>query len=78
MSDSTEDIKLTATDMGSSVWDKLRRHMESRLLALRIRNDADLDLVDTAKVRGEIKNLKNLLALGTPDQAVVADDESPE
>lgn len=75
-SESDELKKLNASDVQSPVWVKLRKHMQARLQALRISNDStDLDPVATARVRGEIKNLKNLLALGKPDPAMVADEE---
>ncbi len=66
---------LTAHDIQSTVWAKLRKHMEARIIALRAKNDGDLEPMETAKVRGELKCLKNLLALGKPDQAMGANDE---
>lgn len=71
-------FELTATDINSSVWNKLKTHMEAKLLALRIKNDSDMDPIKTAAIRGEIRNLKNLLALGIPAPELVADEESPE
>lgn len=79
MTDDSESKVLTSHDRQSPVWTKLRKHMEAKLQALRIKNDTDLDPVATAKVRGEIRNLKNLLALGdTPDPVTVADDDTGE
>ncbi len=72
------EFALTATDINGAVWNKLSKHMESKLLALRIKNDSDMDPVKTAAVRGEIRNLKNLLALGIPAPEMVADEEPPE
>lgn len=70
---------LNQHDLQSAAWAKLRKHMEARLQALRIKNDTDLDPVATARVRGEIKNLKNLLALeNKPDPVTVADDAPGE
>ena len=66
---------LTPGDLISPTWTRLRKHMEARLQSLRAKNDNDLDPIATAKLRGEVKALKNLLALSTTDQAMVADDE---
>lgn len=66
---------LTPGDLISPTWARLRKHMEARLQSLRAKNDNDLDPIATAKLRGEVKALKNLLALSTTDQAMVADDE---
>lgn len=66
----------TAHELESVIAGKLRKHIASRLQTLRAKNDADLDPIPTAKVRGEIKaltNLKNLLAAESSRQ-MVADE----
>ena len=63
MSADTEEMRLSSHDRQSAVWVKLRKHMEAKLQALRIKNDLDLDQVATAKVRGQIQALKMLLNL---------------
>jgi hypothetical protein len=71
-------ITLTTHDMASPVWVKLKKYMEARLQSLRIRNESDLDPIATAKLRGEARAIKNLLALSEKAQALVADEESTE
>ncbi|MGH8430422.1 MAG: hypothetical protein ACREUF_08470 [Solimonas sp.] len=71
-------LLLSHNDRNSPAWVKLRKHMEARLQSLRARNDNDLDPIATAKLRGECRVLKNLLALGKPDPAMGADDELGE
>ena len=66
---------LTPGDLISPTWARLRKHMEARLQSLRAKNDNDLDPIATAKLRGEIKVLKNLIALSETNQSMVADDE---
>lgn len=66
---------LTPGDLISPTWARLKRHMEARLQSLRAKNDNDLDPIATAKLRGEIKVLKNLIALSETNQSMVADDE---
>lgn len=67
---------LSANDRNSPVWAKVRKHMEAKQVTLRLRLETqDLDPTATAKLRGELKAIRNLLALGTPDLAMVADEE---
>lgn len=85
MSDDTEvaekaikqppEFRLDLNDRNSPTWAKLKRHLEAQIEKLRAQNDNDLDPVKTAKLRGRIAGLKNLLALGSPDPAMVADEE---
>ena len=58
------DPVLTKNDCQSSVWLKLREHLEAELAERRAYNDG-LTLTDTetAGVRGDIKRLKRLLKL---------------
>ena len=46
----------------------------SRLEELRKRNDGDLSAEQTAKIRGRIAELKDLLTLAQPAPALVADE----
>lgn len=72
MSDESE-FKLTHAESNSSLWIKLRDHMNERLADHRRRNDAKLNAEDTASVRGQIKELKVLLELDKPEPAYVAE-----
>jgi hypothetical protein len=60
----TDTFTLTAAEKSSPLWFKLKSYLEQRLERARGRNDGPLSTEDTALVRGEIKALKGLLALG--------------
>lgn len=72
------EFRLDLNERQSPAWARLRRHMEAKLEQLRRQNDNDLDPIKTARLRGSIGTLKNLLALGSPDPAMVADESSGE
>ena len=65
---------LDLNDRQSPTWRKLRDHFEQRLQELREKNDNDLDAAATAKVRGAIREVIYLLALGDQDPATEADE----
>lgn len=74
-----KEFQLTPNELRTSTWRKLKEHLDARLVALRVKNEDDLDPVKTARVRGEIKVIKDLLALdASSDPAMVADDDAPE
>lgn len=54
---------LTADERMTPVWRKLVAHMEAKLAELRESNDGDYGQVDTAKLRGRIAMLRELLQL---------------
>lgn len=64
------DTKLFALDQGeiaSHLWKKIKTHLEQRLALLRAKNDdPNKDAIATARLRGEIKATKNLMALDNP------------
>ena len=66
---------LDHNDLRSSTWGKLRRHIQARIESLRKSNDNDQSPTDTAALRGQIRALTNLLALGDPDPAIAADED---
>lgn len=45
----------------SSVWKKLKAHLEERREFVRAQLEADLDVVETAKLRGRIAQIRELL-----------------
>jgi hypothetical protein len=57
------DFSLTENDKHTSLWLRLKLHLESRLADARVRNDAPLTEPETAALRGEIKCLKHLIRL---------------
>lgn len=56
-------IELLASELDSALWQKIKGHLVKRIEQLRKDNDADKSDTDTAKIRGQIKELKALLTL---------------
>lgn len=56
----------TPQELHSAVWIKLREHLQDRLTAMRCQNDGELDPIATARLRGRIAAIKEILALGQP------------
>jgi hypothetical protein len=48
-------------EVSSAAWQKLKEHINKKIEAKRKANDKDHDEVKTAKLRGEIKALKELI-----------------
>lgn len=60
-------FELTIEEQRSGAWIRLREHLAERLNKLRIQNDsAELTDVQTAKLRGQIQELKIMLLLDQP------------
>lgn len=53
------------------LWQRLEAHLTARVATLRARNDANLDAVATAMIRGAISECLTLLAAGK-DAPVIA------
>lgn len=51
-------------DMETVTWRKVATYLNARLQELRSNLEADRDEVATAKLRGQIREIKNTLALG--------------
>jgi hypothetical protein len=69
------DFTLTEQDKATGLWLRLKAHMEDRLAAARVRNDAALTEPETAALRGEIKALKSLIRLDAVRPILTGDDE---
>lgn len=54
---------LTPEDFETRTWERFAAHLTARIDALREENDQFLDDVKTARIRGRIAELKELLAL---------------
>jgi hypothetical protein len=63
----TEEFRLTPIEVASALWTRLSAHLNERLQVLREKNDNTLDEQQTARIRGEIAEIKRLLALGQPE-----------
>jgi hypothetical protein len=66
MSAPSDAFALTEGERNHPLWKRLCAHLEAELRNQRAKNDGDLDPQDTAKVRGHIRCLKGLIALGAP------------
>lgn len=66
-------MTLTDLEKQSAVWLKLERHLTETLTSLRSQNDGDLDLTATARLRGRINAVKQILALGVSPEPVQAE-----
>ncbi len=62
----TDPVPFTLTDAerNSPIWHRLVGHLTDRLHLLRARNDGRLNEYETATLRGQISELKTLIALG--------------
>lgn len=67
---------LAADDLNTATWRRLRGHLEARREELRVQLEKDSSPETTAKVRGRIAEIKELLALQAPapasDQALAS------
>lgn len=70
-------MTLTELERQSAVWVKVSEELKSRLTSARLKNDGELNEIDTARLRGRIFELKSLLALGNPPgpTPLMEDDE---
>jgi hypothetical protein len=62
--DGVSSFLLSDGERSHPLWVRLRAHLESRLALLRAKNDGALTEYETATLRGQIKCLKGLIALG--------------
>lgn len=69
------DFHLTEQDKATGLWVRLKAHLEDRLAAARVRNDAVLTEPETAALRGEIKALKSLIRLDADRPILTGDGE---
>lgn len=60
-------MNLTAEERQSTVWLKIKEHLQSRLGSHRILNDnVMLTEIETARLRGRVQELKDLLKIDNP------------
>lgn len=57
------DFRITEQERMTPLWKKLDAFLVHRLNSARERNDGNLDAVETAKLRGQIAEIKALLDL---------------
>ena len=57
-------MTLTKEERDNPLWHTLRTEFEARLAQLRASNDTDKDEIATAKLRGQISEIKRFLDMG--------------
>ena len=67
----TERFALTKADRMSPVWRTLHKYLSERLQILREMNDSERTLEGTARLRGQIAELKAIIALNDDALEVV-------
>jgi hypothetical protein len=67
-------MKLTEGDKLSAVWQKLEPYLNDRLDACRKQNDGDLSPEQTAKLRGRVAMLREILARAEAGPVQAEDD----
>lgn len=72
--DDQQPLTLSREDLMSPVWSKVRKYCEGRLVSLRALNDGDHDPYVTARIRGSIREVRNLLELESPVPAIGDND----
>ena len=61
-------MKLTEQEKHSSTWTRLEEYLRSELDILRQRNDAEIDATSTARLRGRILQIKQILSLAISEE----------
>lgn len=69
-----QQIKINEIEARSAIWLKLETWANERIIALRKRNDGDLSEIATAKLRGKIAALNELLDLAKPNPIIKTSD----
>lgn len=72
------DFQLTPHDKSTSLWLRLSTHLTEMLAEARTKNDSEMTEQQTAALRGRIKCLKSIIALGDDRPIILTgDDEAP-
>ncbi len=61
----------------SNAWSAIAAHLYTELERLRLANDSPRDPVETTLIRGEIRFVKSLLALASPEKPIEASNHDP-
>lgn len=67
-------MTLSDIERHSALWKKINEYLHERMDVARRKNDGDLTEAQTAKIRGQIQTLKELIALGNPSPIEPADE----
>lgn len=66
-------LKLSAQERRVPVWLRIEEALLAELDVLRRQNDAPVDEIQTARLRGRIAELKDLLAIGKDAEVIDAE-----
>lgn len=69
-------MKLSADESRSALWLKIKEYLEQRLAEHRLKNDNNLNEIDTARLRGRIAEDLKLLEMDKPDPANSAENDN--
>lgn len=74
------DFNLSEHDKAQGLWLRLRAHLEARLADARVRvgNDSAMGERETASLRGEIRTLKRIIALGDDRPDMTGGEQPPD
>jgi hypothetical protein len=72
-----EPFRLSDHDKATSLWLRFKSHLLDRLVDARVRNDSAMGEYETASLRGEIKCLKRIIALGDARPDMTGTDDQP-
>lgn len=67
-------FKLLEIESQSALWQKLSAELTKRLDLLRQKNDGNHDPMETAKIRGQIAEVKTMLDWAKPNPAIISSD----
>lgn len=70
-------FSLSEDDRHNPLWLRLRSHLTEELDAARGRNDRPLSETETAAIRGEIRTLKRIVALGDDRPELTGNEDQP-
>jgi hypothetical protein len=68
-------MTLSDIERHSALWKKIDTKLQERMEVFRQKNDADLNDIETAKLRGRIAMIKEIAAWGDPPHPAMAADE---
>jgi len=73
----TDPLILTHVEKDSPLWRRLMGYLDTRLKRLRIENDAEKTPEQTAKIRGQIAEVKLMMGLNN-DQPIIEPDKTDQ
>lgn len=63
-------MKITEFESQTAVWQKVAKELTERLEILRAKNDNNLEPLETARLRGQIAQVREILSWSNPAPAI--------